>query len=179
MLKPRTKVPALELSLINDTLWKLSDQSPDHFTLLIFYRGLHCPLCKKQLQEVADQLDEFTDRGVNVIAISSDSEERAKQAGEDWEVTALPIGFNLDFEKAREYGLYISEAISDKEPEYFTEPGLFLVQPDGTLFFSSVQTMPFARPRVNDILKAIDYVLDNDYPARGEVKEVPKSTQVS
>jgi hypothetical protein len=42
----------------------------------------------------------------------------------------------------------------------------------GTLYFGSVQTMPFARPHFADILAAIDYVLKNNYPARGEVRDL-------
>ncbi|RMB56654.1 AhpC/TSA family protein [Dokdonia sinensis] len=172
MILPRTKVPSLELDLINDTKWKLADQTPENFTLIVFYRGLHCPVCKKQLEELAGKLDKFTERGTNVIAVSADSEDRAKKAGEDWNIPSLPIGYELSFEKAKEYGLHISEGVNDKEPEYFTEPGIFLVRPDGELYFSSVQSMPFARPQFDDILGAIDYVLKNDYPARGELKEV-------
>jgi hypothetical protein len=32
--------------------------------------------------------------------------------------------------------------------------------------------MPFARPSFGDILKAIDFVVAKDYPARGEVTEI-------
>ncbi len=174
MILPKSKVPNLELPLINDAIWKLSDQNAENFTLIVFYRGLHCPICKKQLESLAGKLDDFIERGVNVIAVSADGEERAKKAGEKWDITALPIGYNLSFEKAREYGLYISEGISDKEPDFFTEPGLFLIKPDGTLFFSSVQTMPFARPQFDDILKGIDFIMKENYPARGEVKGIPQ-----
>ena len=44
-----------------------------------------------------------------------------------------------------------------------------MIRPDGTLSFGAVQTMPFARPAFGDILKALDFVIANDYPARGEV----------
>ena len=172
MILPKTKVPSLEVSLINDTNWKLSEQKPENFTLIIFYRGLHCPVCKAQLEDLASQLDKFTERGINVIAISGDTEKRAKISGEDWDIPSLPIGYNLSMEKAREYGLFISKAISDKEPDYFTEPGLFLIKPDGTLFFSSVQSMPFARPQFDDLLGGIDFIMKKDYPARGEVKDI-------
>lgn len=63
-----------------------------------------------------------------------------------------------------------------EEPALFPEPGLFLVRPDGTLFFSSVQSLPFARPRFDDVLGAIDYVLKTDYPPRGEVVNVEETT---
>jgi hypothetical protein len=56
-----------------------------------------------------------------------------------------------------------------EEPALFSEPGTFLVRPDRTLDFSSVQTMPFARPHFADILGALDFVIAKNYPARGEV----------
>ncbi len=168
MLKPRNKVPSLQVSLINDTHWKIEDQNPENFTMIVFYRGIHCPICKKQLEELSSKLDKFVDRGVNVAAISCDTKEKAKTTGDKWNVPSLPIGYEMTIEKAREWGLYISAAKDDKEPEHFSEPGIFLIRPDQTLYFSSVQTMPFARPEFDDILNAIDYILKNEYPARGE-----------
>ena len=53
-----------------------------------------------------------------------------------------------------------------------SEPALYLIRPDGTLYFGSVQTMPFARPHFSDIIAAIDYVSKNNYPARGEVRDL-------
>lgn len=174
MLVPKTKVPSLEVPLINNTNWKLSEQHPDNFTLIVFYRGLHCPVCKAQLEDLEAHLDKFTELGINVVAISGDTEKRAKISGEKWDIPSIPIGYNLSLKKAREFGLFISEAISDKEPNYFTEPGLFLVKSDGTLFFSSVQSMPFARPQFDDVLGGINFILKKDYPARGEVKGIPE-----
>ena len=29
--------------------------------------------------------------------------------------------------------------------------------------------MPFARPRLEDVIEGVQFVADNDYPARGEV----------
>lgn len=167
-MKPRQKTPNLELNLINDTQWSLHKQEADSFTLLIFYRGLHCPVCKKQLESVINHLDDLTERGIHVIGISMDTEKRAKKAGEEWDIDELPIGYELSRKKAEKWGLYFSEGISDKEPELFSEPGMFLVNSDGTLYFSSVQSMPFARPSIEDVIKAVDFIKDKDYPARGE-----------
>lgn len=49
----------------------------------------------------------------------------------------------------------------------FSEPGVFLIKPDGTLYYGSTQTMPFARPRFQDLLGAIDFAMAKDYPTRG------------
>ncbi|HEA23398.1 MAG TPA: AhpC/TSA family protein [Pricia antarctica] len=168
MITPRQKVPQLQLDLINDTQWSLEAQKSDTFTLLVFYRGLHCPKCKEQLESLAKKLKDFSERGVHVIAISCNTEKLAKQTAEEWDIPELPVGYELSIEAAREWGLYISEGISDKEPEQFSEPGLFLVRPDDTLYASSIQTMPFARPKFDDLLDAIDFIEKKDYPARGE-----------
>ncbi len=167
-MKPKQKTPNLELKLINDTQWSLHKQEAESFTLLIFYRGLHCPVCKKQLESVKNHLKDLTDRGIHVIGISMDNETRAKEAGEKWDIDELPIGYELSKDQAKEWGLYFSKGISEKEPELFSEPGMFLVNPDGTLYFSSVQTMPFARAAIEDIIKAVDFIKDKNYPARGE-----------
>ncbi|WP_194850306.1 peroxiredoxin-like family protein [Nonlabens antarcticus] len=167
-MKPQEKVPSLHVDLINDTKWSMEKQDPDKYTMIIFYRGLHCPICKKQLESLKDNMNEFIDRGVNVIAVSMDSEKRAKQAGEEWDIESIPVGFEMTEKQAREWGLYLSKGIGDTEPDLFSEPGLFLIKKDGTLYSSSVQTMPFARPAFEDVLKAIDFIEDKSYPARGE-----------
>ncbi len=60
-----------------------------------------------------------------------------------------------------------SKGIKD-EPETFIEPGLFVIKPNQELYCASLQTMPFARPGLDDIINAIKFVLNKDYPARGE-----------
>ena len=167
MIKPNTKVPELTVNLINGTKWELQKQDPKEYTLIVFYRGLHCPVCKKYLEDLKTKLDDFSERGVNVIAISMDTEGKAQKTGKQWDVSSLPIGFELSEDAAREWGLYISNGIKDEEPEVFSEPGLFLIKSDGNLYCSALQTMPFARPDFEELLSAIDFVKKNDYPARG------------
>ncbi len=167
MIKPREKAPEITINLVNDTVWKFSEQSAENFVMVLFYRGKHCPLCKKQLEELQSNLDEFTERGINVIAISSDTEKVAKETYDEWEVSNVPIGYDFPIEEARTWGLFISEGIK-KEPEHFIEPGFFLLKPDGTIYWESIQSMPFARPTFKHILSGIDFILEKEYPARGE-----------
>ncbi|OBX26577.1 alkyl hydroperoxide reductase [Gelidibacter algens] len=167
MIKPRTKTPDLSINLVNDTQWTLTDQHPENFILLVVYRGKHCPICKKYLQTIQKHLSEFIEKGVNVIAISSDSEKLAKATYDEWDVADLPIGYNFPIADAREWGLYISKGIKE-EPKEFIEPALFIIRPDQTLYASSIQTMPFARPEIEALLKSIDFILEEEYPARGE-----------
>lgn len=170
-LYPRRPVPALEVPLVGGGTWRLAEQSPRHFTMIVFYRGLHCPICAGYLADLEGRIDDFAERGVSVVAISADEEDRARKAKDAWKLDKLPLGYGLSLAKGREWGLYVSSARSDKEPALFTEPGLFMVRPDGTLYLGSAQTMPFARPPFTDVLKALDFVVENDYPARGEVAD--------
>lgn len=166
--KPRDPAPRLDVPLVGDGQWTLREQQPEHFTLVVFYRGLHCPICKGYLNDLQNRLEDFRAKGVEPIAISSDSQERAQQTAQEWGIEELPLGYGLALDSAREWGLFISAGIADEEPELFSEPGLFLVRPDGTLYAASVQTMPFARPSFKELAAALDFVIKQDYPARGE-----------
>lgn len=171
---PRSKVPALSVPTVAGQTWTLSEQKPERFTLVVFYRGLHCPICRGYLGELAKLLPEFRSRGVEVVALSSDVEERAGQAAAEWKLGDLTVGYGLDLATARTWGLFISTSrgktsLGIEEPAQFSEPGVFLVRPDGTLYWSIIQTMPFARPNFAELLKAVDFVIAKDYPARGEV----------
>lgn len=173
-LIPRQPVPALDVAVVGGGRWRLSEHKPERFTLVAFYRGLHCPICSTYLKDLDAKLPEFAKRGVDVIAVSSDAEERARATKDRWQIPHLTIGYGIDLDTARRWGLYISSgrgktSAGVDEPALFSEPGLFLIRPDSTLYFAAVQTMPFARPRFDDILKAIDFVIAKDYPARGEV----------
>lgn len=173
-LHPRQPVPSLEVPTVGGGRFDLQKAAPENFTLVVFYRGLHCPICRSYLQQLHRLLPDFAERGVGVVALSSDTGERATRTKEEWELPDLVIGHDLDLETAREWGLYISAgrgetSIGVVEPDRFSEPALYLVRPDGTLYFGAVQTMPFARPDFRAILGALDFVLENDYPARGEV----------
>lgn len=168
---PLQPVPALDLPLIGSGRFVLADSRPELFTMLIFYRGYHCPLCRNQLVDLKMNLKTLADLGVNAVAISMDSEERAGRSREEWQLTGINLAYGLSEVSARSFGLYISSAISDKEPELFSEPGLFLVRPDGTLYFASIQTSPFTRPQLSELIPGMRYAKEHGYPARGTVTE--------
>src|SRR5688500_4493320 len=94
-LLPRKPVPALSVLTLNGETWDLSARTPSHFTMIVFYRGLHCPVCRTYIGELDELIDEFSSRGVEVIAISSDTAERARETQEKWKLTQLNIGYGL------------------------------------------------------------------------------------
>jgi hypothetical protein len=40
--------------------------------------------------------------------------------------------------------------------------------PDGTLYWTAVQSVPFARPHFDEVLQVIDVIRAKDYPPRGD-----------
>jgi peroxiredoxin len=172
---PRQPVPPLTVPTLAHGDFVLADQRPAQFTMLVFYRGLHCPICQKYLRELARLLPEFERRGVEVLAVSGDPRERAEALATQLAAPGLRIGHGLSLDTAAHWGLYLSSSrgstsIGIEEPARFSEPGLFLVRPDGTLYYGAVQTMPFARPHFDEMLAAIDFAVAKNYPARGELQ---------
>ena len=170
---PRQPLPELAVLTLASTTWSLAAAAPERFTLIVFYRGLHCPICTTYIAELNKLVSEFTTRGVETIAISSDTEERARQAQTKWGLSQLTVGHSLTIGTARTWGLYISSgrgmtSAGVEEPALFNEPGVFLARPDHTLYWAQVQSMPFARPHFREILAALDFAIAKNYPARGE-----------
>jgi peroxiredoxin len=173
MLLPRQKTPSLELATLDHGAFNLSTDIAERGIVICYYRGFHCPICANQLKDFQKHVEEFAKRGVSCIAVSSDGEERTRQMADKVGAGDLRFGYGLSLAKAREWGLYISTSrgktsIGVEEPALFSEPGLFLVSPDQSLYYGAVQTMPFARPHFSELLGALDFAIANDYPARGE-----------
>lgn len=173
MLVPRTLAPNLTVKTLQHGEFDLMSENPSLMTLVCFYRGLHCPVCGNYLKELERLTPAFQERGVRTIAMSSGGEERARQMADKIGAEHLRIGYGLSLSVARQWGLYISASrgktsIGIEEPELFSEPGVFLIRPDQTVYWLSVQSMPFARPIFAEMVQALDFVIKNDYPARGE-----------
>jgi peroxiredoxin len=173
MLVPRQTAPYLSVDTLSHGRFDLADERPERMTLVCFYRGLHCPICASYLKELERLTPAFAERGVNTVAISTDDESRAGEMARKVGASQLRIGYGLPLSVARQWGLYLSASrgktsIGIEEPAVFSEPGVFLIRPDRTIYYVSVQSMPFVRPSFAEMTQALDFIIKNDYPARGE-----------
>jgi peroxiredoxin len=166
--RPTQPVPDLTVPLLSGRTYRLADQRPKVFTMVVFFRGRHCPVCQAQLRELERRLDELEDRGIEVIAVSGETRERTTTLAQDWKLERLPLAYGLTEAQMRAWGLFISHGINEGEPALFNEPGLFLISPDHTVYYESILSMPVGRPRLDDLLGGIDYWTTHDYPPRGE-----------
>ena len=73
---PTQPAPDLTVRLLSGGTYRLADQRPRLFTMIVFFRGLHCPVCKAQVSELERRLAELEQRGIEVIAVSGETRER-------------------------------------------------------------------------------------------------------
>ena len=170
-LIPTQTAPHLDLALVGGGSTedlKLGTGDGGRFSLVVFYRGLHCPICRKQLAEIDKRIEDLKAAGIGqVVAVSMETLERSTRVVNEWHLGNLPVAYGLSEGAARLWGLNLSHAIKDGEPDLFNEPGIFILDEDGTLFWSSTATMPFGRPSLDDVIAGVRYAQEHDYPARG------------
>ncbi|MCB0388780.1 MAG: AhpC/TSA family protein, partial [Winogradskyella sp.] len=166
MIKPGQPAPDLDIKLVNGQTWNLKDQKPERFTMIAFFRGFHCPACKSYISQFDALKSKYAELGVDLIAISMDTEERGRLAKSEWEINYIPIGYGLTIEQAKTWGLFFSNRIKDGEPDLFSEPGLFLIKQDNTIYYVNINSQPFGRPHLKGFVKSIQFIIDRNYPAR-------------
>jgi hypothetical protein len=123
-------------------------------------------VCKNYLEKANTLVDQFRENGVSLVAISMDDHQRAQKATAECRVSNLEILYGLDVKLAEKWGLWLTIAIRQGEPEISSEPGLFWILLDQSLCLIEVSNMPFARPDLK-ILVDKSVALNNGYPARG------------
>ena len=167
---PGDTMPAIDARLVGGGRWALAREKPEKLSLLAFYRGIFCPICRVWLGDLDRLVPQFEKRGVSVIALSCDKKDGAEKAVADWNLKNLRVGYRLEVEDARRAGLYISEGrglnlvTNAKEPMLFAEPALLLVRPEGELYAAWIQSTPYARVHIAEILTAVDNFTAKNLP---------------
>jgi len=144
-------------------------ESENAWSMVVVYRGKHCPLCTKYLTELNGMIADFEAAGVEVVAVSGDPEAKAVAHTGPMDLD-FPVAHSLSLDQMRALGLYVSDPRSPEETDRpFAEPGLFIVNADGALQIADISNAPFARPDLKTILMGINFVRDpkNAYPIRG------------
>lgn len=138
----------------------------DRWTLLVVYRGRHCPRCKRYLGKLNDMLADWTAL-MDVTVVSADTLEKAQadQAEFGW---TFDLCYGLTEAQMRSLGLYVSDPLSEAETtDRFAEPGTFAIRPDGSLMLVDISNGPAARPDLEELLDGMRFNIENDRPVRG------------
>ena len=77
--------PTLDLPLAGGGRVGLAATTPHQFTMVVDYRGEHCPQCRRQLSELDSRLGGLRDVGVDkVVAVSGDDQGGPSGPSAEW-----------------------------------------------------------------------------------------------
>ncbi len=165
--KPRVGAPVAEMQFPLLGGGSVTIGAPgDRWTLLVVYRGKHCPRCKRYLNKFNGMLADWTAL-MNVVVVSADTQEKAAadKAEFGWD---FDLAYGLTEDQMRALGLYVSDPLSEAETtERFAEPGTFAIRPDGTLMLVDISNGPASRPDLDELLDGMRFNIENNRPVRG------------
>ncbi len=166
---PGSAFPQISVPFSKSTITLGKPQPPYDWQLVVVYRGQHCPLCTRYLNELENHLADFHHAGVEVVAVSADSEAQLRLHKQKLSVS-FPVAHGLSLEQMESLGLFISNPRSEQETDHpFAEPALFVVNERGDLHVVDISNNPFVRPDLKTLLNGINWIRDpdNNYPIRG------------
>lgn len=141
----------------------------ENWTLLVVYRGKHCPRCKKYLNILDAMRADWAAAGFDVAVVSADTQDKA-QADLDEFGWQFDLGYDLSEAQMEILGLYVTEPLSPAETDRrFAEPGTFVIRPDGSILLIALSNGPSARPELAELLDGMIFTKENDRPPRGTV----------
>lgn len=164
--QPGAPVPATSFAHVDGGKRSIGGSS-DRWSLLIVYRGKHCPRCKRYLNKFNAMLDQWTAK-MDVTVVSGDTKEKAlaDRAEFGWD---FDLCYGMTEDQMRALGLYVSDPLSEAETNTrFAEPGTFAMRPDGTLMLVDISNGPASRPDLEELLDGMIFNIDNDRPVRGK-----------
>lgn len=112
--------------------------------VVVFYMGHWCPHCQKQLGDLNAASKQFADRGVRLIAISSDQVADAAALKEK-----LALGFDIYADP--QLAVIAKWGVEDDQTQ-IARPATFIVEPGGSISFRKVGESP----TVDQIVAALD-----------------------
>lgn len=167
-LTPGASFPSIQVLDKEGKMQSLvAPQESNNWTLLVIYRGVHCPICSKYLTQLQEMRSQFQDINVDIVAVSADSVDQLNTKLADVSVE-FPVYAGLNKDHMRKLGLYVSQPTSDAETDHdFPEPGLFVINNDNKVQVLEIANSPFVRPDLKMLVSGLGYTRKNDYPIRG------------
>lgn len=141
----------------------------ENWTLLVVYRGKHCPRCKKYLNILDAMAADWAAAGFDIAVVSADPIEKAQADQEEfgWK---FELGYDLTEPQMAQLGLYVTDPLSPNETDRrFAEPGTYVIRPDGSLLLIAISNGPSARPDLVELLDGMIFTKENDRPPRGTI----------
>ena len=134
--------------------------------LLVFYRGNWCPHCKKHLGELEKQLEDLKQKGVFVVVVTPESQEKTRETQEKFD-TSFSIVHDEGNKIMTDYKV-LFEVNEQTVPRYYERVSELVFEYNG-----SNQVLPVPATYLIGRDGKIEYVhYDPDYTKRSNIEEV-------
>jgi peroxiredoxin len=138
---------------------------PDYFGkrwgVMLFYRGVWCGYCRRQLADFQQHLAEVERRDCGVVAVSVDSAADARKMVEQGNIT-YPVAYGADaIEVATQIGCFYEPT------DRFLQKSAFVVRPGGEIARASYSTGPTGALTSADTIYSLDFFQKNPHHRTG------------
>lgn len=160
MLRNKTAAPDFALCDARGILQPLDDLRCGGALLLYFFRGAYCPSARRDLATYADVHTRITALGAVMAAISVDSPGDLRTLRERLYLP-FPLLSDPDFAVSRQYGIYESDE-TDEGPQPHGEPAVYIIDADGNIAYSQIQTGPKGTAHPAEMALMLLYMSGNE-----------------
>lgn len=140
--------------------------------VLLFYRGDWCPVCNRHLRQLQDSLQLITDTGVQVIAVTPETNNNVRQTIQKTDARfrilsdqdmSIMSAYDVLFKATQEYQQRIEHGLGTNIAEnngadeaYLPVPATYIIGQDGFITYRHFDPNYKVRASVREILKRIE-----------------------
>lgn len=140
--------------------FSLSDLPADvSFAVLFFQRDHYCTNCRKQVQQLADRIDEFRERDAEVVSIVPEPVNRVEAWQETYDLP-YPLLADPNTEAGDAYDQPVRFSILGRFSDFFGRmPEVVIIdrrETEPTVTYVHKGSSTFDRPEIDEILAEID-----------------------
>ena len=140
MLRNNLPAPSFDLPDEMETVRSLDSLRDSRSLLILFSRFADCPTSQRDLLAYANVYDRLRSLNADMVAVTVESPPAHREL-----CSRLGLPFSLlsdeDFAVSERYGIYRSDEI-DEGPQPHGEPAVFVLDVDGRIAYSQVQSGP-------------------------------------
>jgi peroxiredoxin len=149
--------PDFELKALDGTAVRLSDKvaaGPTVVVMLRGYPGYQCPVCRRQVGQLAEKAGSFREAGASVVLVyPGDVPDLAEKAREFFGSKPLPEGFVAVTDPG--YALTNSWGLRWEAERETAYPSTFVLGPDRVVKFARISMSHGGRTSPDEVLAAI------------------------
>lgn len=166
-INPADPFPPIAFNMMSGGAERVAD-SLGKWVMLIVYRGDHCPRCKTYIARLHELEDAYSARGVEIRLATMDPEHIVSRTIDENKWT-LPVAHSLSVEECQQLSLYLTDHEPDSElvGKPYSEPGLYLINPEGLTQVIATSNSPSVRPDLEVVLDGIIGTQERNLPIRG------------